>query len=262
MGRSLRECNLEHVDPETKGFKKGCGRLLYKSQKYLNLQIQKQELERKRSELKKWTARIMAHEILGMGDTVYSELPMSGKAREKKDPKQDKNGKWIRTNPFARSIQRFSIGGMLDLIRDLFVSRGGKWIWIDNFSSCTKHMINEIAHGICDRVLTVCGFKFQRDLKSAMCMTYAKKIVPVMEQKVIKHADGSKEVIEEQKMVHEFPVYHIDEFDDEALKRDIKKLYESNLKEMERMRSLNVEDDSIAVEEYFAANNKQMGTLF
>jgi hypothetical protein len=241
-GNSKRECNPQAID-ENKGFKKGC-RLQY-SKKYMTLRKERRELCRRRAVLKEWLARYAAHEILGMGDTFYSELPMSGKAKEKKEPEKNENGKFIRTNPFAKSMQNFSVGGLIERIRDLVVSRGGKWFWIDDRSGCTKHSPDgkSVKHGMSERTVMMCGRPFQRDVKSAMCMTYASELEPVY----VKNKKGEPE----QKMKDKCPVYRIVKFDDEKMLADMDKLYGSNLAEMNRLKSLDVRDETVDVENFF-----------
>lgn len=237
--RCLKECNPKAIDENGK-YIKGCGLSLFKSKRYQRLNKEIAELQAKNTRLKKVIVNMIAHEILGMGDTVYSELPPTKeKAAKKKGIKKNESGKILSNHGNGRSVQEFSIAGLIAEVKRIFVAAGGKWFWIADSTGATCWMGDEkIEHSLSDRVLEFFGHRVQRDMKSGLCLGN------------VILGEVSLTLKGKPKMYGGEPVYRAT-FDEDSIRKALPAFVESNNKEMLRLKNIGVEEETVGVKLFF-----------
>jgi hypothetical protein len=233
MSRCMDENNSGAKD-ENGNFIKG--KKLFKSKRYLAMKKEVGELHRRIAELKETANIFIAHELLSYGNVFYIEDPRSAeKKRRMQGVVYDVKGRVVKNRKFSRSIQKFSISGMIYKALDVIESRGGKVYWINNKSAATAYVPkgDNVSHGMGERVFNWLGYKVQRDMKSGYVLS------------------GCKELEQTKETYLNKPIYKVVSYDDERLLNDVDVFAESVKEEMERCRDLNVEDKTIGVEKYF-----------
>lgn len=240
MNKSLAGCNPKAIDEKGR-YIKGCGLKLFKSKKFLTMKAQQRELYRKNTELKKYVTNCIAHELLLMGNVVYSELPEpKEKAERKPGVKQNENGRYESNHGNGRSVQTFAIAGMINEVRRIFLKYGGQWYWVSNYSGATKHSPdgNHQSHDRSERVINLCGYFVQRDMKSGLCLSCATGLKPALNK-------NGKE-----RTYNGAPVYDVI-FDDEQMMRQLPAFVKANDEEMERLRNMGVEEKTVGLDDFF-----------
>ena len=243
MSKSIADTNPKAID-ENGRYIKGCGLKLYKSKKYFSLKKELKELHRRNVELNKYIANRIAHEILSMGNIVYSELPIPQKAAERQiGIKKDKNGKTLSNRENGRNVQKFAIAGLLNEIRRIFLKNNGEWYWISNKSGATKYSPdgNDTHHKPNERVINLCGYQVQRDLKSAFCIANSVIVKQDINQKT-KSASYRKQL-----------VYDV-QFDKDNIMEHLQDFVYSNNAEMNRLKNMRLEEYTIGIDEFFNKN--------
>jgi len=238
MSRCMDENNCKAKDEKGNFIK---GKKLFKSKRYMAMQKEVSELYRRIAELKETANIFIAHKLLSYGNVFYIEDPRSAeKKRRMQGVVYDANGRVVKNRKFGRSIQKFSISGMIYKILDVIESRGGKIYWINNESAATAYVPkrDNVSHGMGERVFNWLGHKVQRDMKSGYVLSACKEL---------EEMKGKKKYLNK-------PIYKVVSYDDERLLNDVDVFAESVREEMERCRDLNVEDKTIGIEKYFNKN--------
>ena len=239
MNVSMKECNPKSIDADGR-YIKGCGISIFKSRKFRVLKKEIADLHARNVRLKKVIVNMIAHEILGMGDTVYSELPATKeKAVKKEGIKKNENGKILSNHGNGRSVQKFAIAGLMEEVRQMFIRAGGKWFWISDYSRATSWKEDgKIEHTLNDRVLEFFGYRVQRDLKSAFCLSFA-----ILGQKMLNDKG-------EPKLYRGEPIYHAT-FDVDCIKAAMENFVRANNEEMLRLKNIGVEESTVGVKAFF-----------
>lgn len=158
-------------------FKKG-KRITVKSKRYLKLQRQLADLQRKEADYKRNMQGRMANEIVSRGNVFITEADgKQNMAKRAKETKVKKNGKYASKKRFGKSIGQHAPSGLKTKIRNRVTFLGGRFYEANTF--VTKASQFDHTNGECHKVGLKArrktlsdGSVVQRDMYSAYCLQH------------------------------------------------------------------------------------------